>query len=146
MKKTKSGDQGDAAESVGMRLVGKDIMVVDDEVHITGLVDDMLSRYGARVHTAHSVAEAFKRLRSGDYDLVVCDQNLPDMSGQGLYRMMSDVASVPQRFLFITGSGPAATRAGNRPSGSGGVEFLQKPFRMHELVAAIDRLLGDPVN
>jgi CheY-like chemotaxis protein len=134
-----SETEGDS-NGFGMRLVGKDIMVVDDEVHITGLVDDMLTRFGARVQTAHSVAEAFSRLRSGGFDLVVCDQNLPDMSGQGLYGLMANVASMPRRFLFITGSG--SVKAGNRLEAGAGVDFLQKPFRMHELVAAIDRLLG----
>lgn len=139
-------DETEAVSSgLGMRLVGKDIMVVDDEVHITGLVDDMLSRFGARVQTAHSVAEAFSRLRSGGFDLVVCDQNLPDMSGQGLYGLMANVASMPQRFLFITGSG-SAIKTGSRPEAGEGVDFLQKPFRMHELVEAIDRLLGQELD
>jgi len=143
--KVKDGVEECTSGGVGMRLVGKDIMVVDDEVHITGLVDDMLSRYGARVQTAHSVAEALTRLRARGVDLVICDQNLPDMSGHGLYRLVANIASEPQRFLFITGSG-TPVRASAAGIGGGGVEFLQKPFRMQELVAAIDRLLSRELN
>lgn len=138
-----SGAAHKTTEGVGLRLMGKRIMVVDDEIHITGLVDDMLSRFGARVQRAHSGAEALSALRAASVDLVVCDQNLPDLSGPGLYKLLTDSPSgPPQRFLFITGS-LGGGRGSHTPDDAASVDFLQKPFRMHDLVVAIERLLDE---
>ena len=69
------------APSTGETLRGKSIMVIDDEVTITDLIDDYLSRFGAEVEFFNSGAEAFERLCSNTYDAVVCDQRMPSVNG-----------------------------------------------------------------
>ncbi len=92
------------APSLGEVLSGKSVMVIDDEVTITDLIDDYLGRFGADVEFFHSGAEAFERLCAKSYDVVVCDQRMPGVNGQSLYRMVESVnPDLALRFIFVTG-------------------------------------------
>ncbi len=130
----------EAGGSVG-RLRGKDVIVVDDEVHITEFVCDVLQRQGARVQVANSGSEAYEKIRSKHFDLIVCDQHMPGLSGQSLYRLVENGdSSAPNRFLFITGD--VVHSEGSRFSAQNGVTFLRKPFRTKELLETIDHLFN----
>jgi signal transduction histidine kinase len=131
----------DAGASLGRCLRGRDVIVVDDEVHITEFVHDVLARHGARVQIANSGSEAYERIRNKHFDLIVCDQNMPGLSGQSLFRLVeSGDPNAPDRFLFITGEvGPIDTR---QFYGQNGVQLLRKPFRIQELLEAVDYLFS----
>jgi signal transduction histidine kinase/ActR/RegA family two-component response regulator len=125
---------------LGRCLRGKDVMVVDDEVHITEFVYDVLTRHGARVVIANSGSQAYEKMRSKHFDLVVCDQHMPGLSGQSLYRLVeSGDPSAPERFLFITGDVVASNRQFYAQNGA---HFLRKPFRIQELLEAVDHLFS----
>lgn len=66
----------------GESLRGKSILVIDDEVHITELISDVLVRYGAEIEVAGLGVKALERLKDGSYDVVVYDQRMPGLSGQ----------------------------------------------------------------
>jgi CheY-like chemotaxis protein len=110
-------------------------------VHITEFVNDVLARHGARVQIANSGSEAYERIRNKHFDLIVCDQNMPGLSGQSLFRLVeSGDPNAPDRFLFITGEvGPIDTR---QFYGQNGVQLLRKPFRIQELLEAVDYLFS----
>lgn len=131
----------DAGLSIGRCLRGKDVMVVDDEVHITELVNDILTRHGARVQVANSGTEAYEQMRKRHFDLVICDQHMPGLSGQSLFRLIeSGDPTAPKRFLFITGD---AVSSDNRHFyAQNGVHFLRKPFRIQELLEAVEALFS----
>ena len=130
--------QQDSESSTGQGrcLRGKDVMVVDDEVHITEFVYDVLSRHGARVQTANSGAEAYEKMRKKHFDLIVCDQHMPGLSGQSLYRLVErNEPSAPGRFLFVTGDVVSSNRQFYAQNGA---HFLRKPFRIQELLEAVE--------
>jgi signal transduction histidine kinase len=131
----------DAGLGIGRCLRGKDVMVVDDEVHITELVSDVFTRHGARVQIANSGTEAYEKMRTKNFDLVVCDQHMPGLSGQSLFRLIeSGDPTAPKRFLFITGD---AISSDNRHFyAQNGVHFLRKPFRIQELLEAVEALFS----
>jgi signal transduction histidine kinase/ActR/RegA family two-component response regulator len=129
--------------SAGRHLQGKNMLVVDDEVHITEFVYDALTRNGAHVQIANSGSEAYELLRTRHFDLVLCDQNMPGLSGQSLYRLVegSNPEGSPQ-FLFITGDILAAEA--RLFFSQTGVSFLKKPFRTQELIEAVNRMFDGP--
>jgi len=57
------------------------VLIVDDEEMIRLLYRKELSRSGYNVDTASSGLEAIKKVSQGDFDVVVLDIELPDMSG-----------------------------------------------------------------
>lgn len=130
----------DCDPGAGRELRGKTVMVVDDDPHITELIDDVLTRHGAVVETAHSGSEAYDCFKTKPYDLIICDRHMPGLSGQGLYRLVQEIDPEAKRFLFITDDTAASDT--RQFFSEHGVQFLKKPFKIQELLEAIDSLFG----
>ena len=137
---TESFEIPDSQPSQGNSIRGKSIMVVDDEVTITELIDDFLGRLGAEVEFFNSGAAAFDRLSVKSYDAIVCDQRMPGVNGQSLYRMVEALdPDLARRFVFVTGDVLSdATRQFFRQTNA---HHLRKPFRLEELQQAIEQVL-----
>ena len=127
--------------SQGQGLRGKQILVIDDEIHITELIFDVLARQGARIDLANSGVEALDQIKKKNYDVIVCDQRMPGVSGQRLYRLVESLnPELRHRFLFVTGD--VVNAQTKRFFTQAGVQYIRKPFRIHELVDAIEALLN----
>ncbi|HYR43678.1 MAG TPA: ATP-binding protein [Terriglobia bacterium] len=136
-----------ARSSEGQSLRGKQILVIDDEIHITELIFDVLARQGARIDLANSGVEALEQIKKKNYDVIICDQRMPGVSGQRLYRLVESLnAELRHRFLFVTGD--VVNDQTKRFFQQAGVQYLRKPFRIQELVDAIEGLLNrsQPLN
>ena len=125
----------------GQCLRGKQILVIDDEIHITELIFDVLSRQGARIDLANSGVEALEQIKKKNYDVIICDQRMPGLSGQRLYRMVESLnPDLQHRFLFVTGD--VVNDQTKRFFLQAGVQYVRKPFRIQELVEAIEKVLS----
>jgi nitrogen-specific signal transduction histidine kinase len=129
-----------ARVSHGEYLRGKQILVIDDEIHITELMFDVLTRQGARIDLANSGVEALEQIKKKNYDVIICDQRMPGVSGQRLYRLVESLnPDLRNRFLFVTGD--VVNAQTKHFFTQAGVLYIRKPFRIHELVDAIEGLL-----
>ena len=126
--------------ATGTTLKGKSIMVIDDEVTITELIDDLLTRYGANVDFFKSGAAAFDQLCVKSYDAIVCDQRMPGVNGQNLYRMVESLnPQMARRFLFVTGD--VLNERTKQFFAQTGTRYLRKPFRLDDLLHAVEGVL-----
>jgi CheY-like chemotaxis protein len=122
-------------------LRGKNILVIDDEVHITELIFDVLVCQGARIDLANSGADALNHIKNKEYDVIICDQRMPGISGQRLYRLVESLnLDMRNKFLFVTGD--VVNTQTKRFLEQAGVQFLRKPFKIQELVEAIEGILS----
>jgi CheY-like chemotaxis protein len=111
------------------------IMVVDDEPMVRQLVTAVLSTSGYKVVDAGSSDQALRLLEANpDLDLLVTDVVMPDGNGCDLAEDMRK-RKPDLRVLFISGYEPAE----NRPIPS--AWFLQKPFRIPELLERVRKIL-----
>lgn len=132
-------------------LVGKRVLVVDDEPIICNLLEGILSSAGLVVEVANSGPEALRLFRENRYDLVTLDVMMPGMDGTELHCAISRVygfgrpvpESLPQRLppvLVITGHAQQAVLkdviVGERVVG-----FLQKPVSAEQLLTIVTDLL-----
>jgi len=125
----------------GNFLSGKQILVIDDEVHITELVFDVLTRQGAGIDVANSGAEALERIKNKNYDVILCDQRMPGLSGQRLFGVVAALdPEIRHRFLFVTGDVVNAQTKAFFAEAE--VQYIRKPFRLHELIDAIEGLVN----
>jgi two-component system NtrC family sensor kinase len=116
------------------------ILVVDDESSIQTLLRDVLSMDGHRVDVASSGAEALRSMYDRQYDLIITDIKMPEMSGPDFYRRVRDIdREQAERMVFITGDTVnVATR-----------QFLQKisnpclvkPFKVADIREIVERQL-----
>jgi DNA-binding response OmpR family regulator len=119
------------------------ILVVDDEEPILQLVRETLERSGYRVDTAANCRDALSRVKSGSYDLVILDLLLPDMNGFVLSQEISRVRPrLKERILFISAVLFGKNTVEHLSSMGGG--FLPKPFEIDSLLAAVERISGQP--
>jgi len=72
------------AEMPAVEAKQKSILVAEDSITSRTLLKNILEGAGYRVETSVDGVDAFTKLRSGDFDLVVSDVDMPRMNGFGL--------------------------------------------------------------
>jgi len=117
------------------------ILFVDDEKPLTDIGQEMLESCGFEVVTRTSSIEALEafRFRPRDYDLVITDQTMPNMTGMELAREILKIrADMP--IILCTGFSDAVSYDRLRDLGIG--DFIMKPILKHDLIASISRQLS----
>ncbi len=113
---------------------------MEDEKAILEVSRVILESFGYTVLTAGTPAEAIRlaETHQGPIDLVVTDVILPQMNGKDLSQRLRSL--LPRmKFLFI--SGYTADVIDHHGLLDPGVQFLSKPFAIHELAAKIRAVL-----
>jgi two-component system NtrC family sensor kinase len=99
-----AGAGSGAAQPSNSNRAGKRVLVVDDEEWILTMTRTVLEEDGYLVDVALDADEALSAVASNRYDLLVCDQKMPGLSGSQLYeRLQIDDPKLADRFLFMTG-------------------------------------------
>lgn len=113
------------------------ILVVEDDRDVALGLKEVLTGRGHGVELASNTAEALALMRDRPIDMAVLDVSLGQESGYGLCREIRRSSDMP--ILFLTArSGEADLVEG---FGSGGDDYLTKPFRVRELTARVEALL-----
>jgi two-component system cell cycle sensor histidine kinase/response regulator CckA len=113
------------------------ILVVDDEQLVARAVAHELERERLEVLVAESGREALEILeRDRDFDLVLCDLMMPEMSGPDLYEAARRLDSgLIRRFAFM--SGGAFTERAARFLEHVPNPRIAKPFHVRDLLALV---------
>jgi two-component system, chemotaxis family, chemotaxis protein CheY len=122
------------------RIEDKKVLIVDDDASMRALIRRMLGRMKiTNMIEAEGGEQALKRLKTAPIDLVICDWNMPGMSGLELYgRARSFNPNLP--FLMLTGrADPESQIAAKR---AGIAAYMVKPISPVELKIKISFLLG----
>jgi CheY-like chemotaxis protein/PAS domain-containing protein len=122
------------------------ILVVDADENVRGAAHSLLERYGCVVETAHDGAEALYMVRAlteGEYDAVIADIRLPDMTGYEFMLKLQEVMD-PAPLVLMTGFGwdPGHSLVKARQAGLQAV--LYKPFRLDQLLNAVEQIIKSP--
>ena len=118
------------------------ILCVDDDPAILELLQAVLSSEGHELALAPNGGEALQLIMNRDFDLVIADMMLPDLSGAEIIRATKATApGMPT--LGISAAADPAVEAEALDAGVG--RFLRKPFLVADLlseVRLIDSLRG----
>jgi len=116
------------------------VLLVDDEEAVRHVGASMLQHAGFDVITAHDGHEAVDlfRRRRNDVDCVLLDLAMPGLDGVETFRELRRIRSDVQVVLT---SGYSEQEAVNRFSGKKLAGFVQKPFRLVELMDVIKRAM-----
>ncbi len=117
------------------------LLVVDDDPEMRALLADVLVDTGYAVVEAANGAEALIRLRSESFAAIVMDKNMPGLSGLDLLPGLRTICPETP-VILITAFGDVATYLDAMEKGA--FAYLFKPFRMDELVQALERALPSP--
>ena len=118
------------------------ILLVDDEGIIVRVEQKMLERLGYQitVHTGSLDALDAFRANPGDYDLVISDMGMPDMTGMQLAR---ELISIRPGIPIIICTGFKDDRDEQRGKALGIKGFLMKPVATGDLTEMVRRVLDE---
>ncbi len=120
--------------SAGLR-----ILVVDDEPHILHYMHATLEGWGHSVEVARDGGRALVQIAADEFDVIITDLRMPDMSGREFYdALRRDRPELIRRIVFSTGDTVRGDtleflEAQGRPC-------LQKPFSLVELRQVLGQL------
>ncbi len=128
------------AEREGGAVVGKSILLVEDEADIREMVELALSRAGFEARVAADTTQARRAIEQARPDLVLLDWMLPGVSGLEFARKLrrhDSTRDIP--IIMLTAKG----EEGDRLSGfdAGADDYVVKPFSVKELTARIRAVL-----
>jgi CheY-like chemotaxis protein len=118
------------------------VLVVDDDRPVRELAARMLQEAGYDTIQAIDGQDAWRQLRRapGKVEAVVSDVVMPNMTGTELLaRVQADFPGLP----VVLMSGYSADDLRARGLEQYPVPLLTKPFEQDELVAAVNRILGE---
>ncbi len=115
------------------------ILVIDDEESMCNFMEIMLAREGYQVDTANSGKEGLALLRESDYDLVLADLNMPEMSGIDVLREIKTFKS-DQDLIVMTAYASVDTAIEAMKQGA--VDYITKPFKVDEIKLAIEKSIN----
>jgi len=117
------------------------VLLIDDDELFARTVKRGLSGV-CEVVVAHHGIEALDWLDADDrYDAVLLDLHMPGLDGISVYeRIVTEHPSLAEKLLFVTG---AYSPAESEFLDVVGNETLHKPFKMRDLLVAVDRVLYD---
>jgi DNA-binding NtrC family response regulator len=121
--------------------MGKSILVVDDDRLIRSFISTILREDGHRVEEAGSGQSGMEKFQATDFDLVVTDLRMPDLSGLDLIREGRKLRP-ESRWIIITAYGSISNAVEAMKVGAS--DYLTKPFGSpEELRHVVRRVLRE---
>ncbi|MBV1869057.1 MAG: response regulator [Marinosulfonomonas sp.] len=118
------------------------VLVVDDMTVSRQILLQLLEHMGVQnVRSAAGGVDAMLSLERWPADIVVCDMNMPDMTGLQLLQHLRGDAT-HQRVGFVMTSGEDDSDMIQEAWHEGMDQFLPKPFEMDSLITCLEGVAG----
>lgn len=114
------------------------ILLVEDDPTTSRSIEMMLGHANLNVYCADLGEDGIDLAKLYDYDLILLDLNLPDMSGHEVLRQLR-LARIETPILILSGADDTDSKL--KGFGFGADDYLTKPFHREELVARIHAII-----
>lgn len=115
------------------------ILVADDDPQMQLAIKSSLTRLGYDVTVAANGKDAFDLVNGGNFELIISDQRMPEMTGQELLLAIQEKGiAIP--FIMITAYGTVNQAVEAMQLGA--TDFITKPFDTNDLERVIERVLS----
>ncbi len=132
-----------AEPSVVPSLVGRRVLLVEDNELNQRVATKILERAGAVVVTAGNGREGVERARTEPFDVVLMDIQMPEMDGyEAAWRIRHDLGIPDERLPIVALTATALTDEQRRGRASGMTDFILKPFRPDLLCRRVAGILA----
>ena len=109
------------------------ILIVEDDPNIAKLMEATVAIGGYESELCDNGSDAFDKIEGGNYDLILLDVMLPDMSG---FEIMRKRTNTDAPVIFITAKQELTDKV--RGLRLGAEDYIVKPFEAMELLARIE--------
>jgi DNA-binding response OmpR family regulator len=134
-----SGRPGVAVRDVARPQPVARLLVVDDDDDMRALLRRTLESDGYEVAERDRGTHVLEALRGSSFDLIVLDKEMPGLNGLDLLPLLRrEFPQLP--VVFVTAFGGRQVEASALRLGA--ASYLEKPFRLGQLLDAIDGLIS----
>ena len=113
-------------------------LLIEDDASLAQSIELMLRSESIVSYTTDTGEEGVDLAKLYDYDVILLDLNLPDMSGYDVLRRMR-VAKVETPVLILSGMGGIEDKVKGLSQGAD--DYVVKPFHRDELIARINAIV-----
>jgi CheY-like chemotaxis protein len=121
-------------------MLGREVLVVDDDEAIRLMLMEVLESSGYRVRTAANGREALEEVERRPPAVVVLDAIMPEMDGPTFLKEQRRRPALPHVPTVVISAYPE--RAETAMAELGVEAFLPKPFRLEELVRLLEQVVS----
>lgn len=123
-------------------LAALPLLLIEDERSVMDFIRAALERNGYACTTASSAAEGIRLLENGVFGGIISDMRTPGgASGADVHEwILTHRPQLRDRILFITGD--TVNEDTMRTLVQTGAPYIEKPFRVVELVRTVEKLFG----
>ena len=114
------------------------LLLVEDDPTTSRSIELMLTHANLNVYCTDLGEDGVDLAKLYDYDLILLDLNLPDMSGHDVLRQLR-MARIDTPILILSGSDDTDNKI--KGFGFGADDYMTKPFHREELVARIHAII-----
>ncbi|MDV7141507.1 response regulator transcription factor [Tropicimonas sp. TH_r6] len=114
------------------------VLLVEDDPATAKSIEMMLTHANLNVYSTDLGEEAIDLAKLYDYDLILLDLGLPDMTGHEVLRQLR-LARIETPTLILSGADDTDNKI--KGFGFGADDYLTKPFHREELVARIHAII-----
>ena len=115
------------------------VLLVDDETDLRMNLKEALTLDGYRVEDAADAAAALEILAGRHFPVVITDLNMP--GGPSGFQLIEAVKALDPLTLCVVITGYASMETAIKAVKYGAYDFVQKPFKLEEIEAVLDRAL-----
>ncbi|WP_272700278.1 response regulator [Desulfovibrio sp. Fe33] len=112
------------------------VLLIDDEVEFLEALSERMEIRGMDVTTADNADNAVNAIKSGDYDAIVLDLQMPDMNGIEMLKVIKK-GNPDMQVILLTGQ--ATLEAGIQAMKLGAMDFMEKPADIDALTDKIKK-------
>ncbi|WFS63721.1 response regulator [Pseudodesulfovibrio thermohalotolerans] len=112
------------------------VLLIDDEVEFLEALSERMEIRGMDVTTAENADNAVNAIKSGDYDAIVLDLQMPDMNGIEMLKVIKK-GNPDMQVILLTGQ--ATLEAGIQAMKLGAMDFMEKPADIDALTDKIKK-------
>jgi DNA-binding response OmpR family regulator len=113
------------------------LLLIDDDAELCSMMQEFFAENGHRVTAVHNGRDGLARALEGQYDLVILDVMLPQISGFTLLHQIRRQSAVP--VIMLTARAHRSDRIEGLDKGAD--DYLVKPFDPDELLSRIRAVL-----
>ncbi len=115
------------------------ILLADDDADQRRLLSDLLTPQGFLLDEAEDGVEAVEKLQTTDYDLLLLDVKMPNMTGMDVLKFIRE-RGLSCQVIVVTGVSDISLAIESIKHGAD--DFIAKPYRIDNLLDSINRVLA----
>ncbi|MEO6269241.1 MAG: response regulator [Lautropia sp.] len=116
------------------------VLIVDDDPDAAAGLAELVDRQGHDARVAHDGRSAIRWMRNDEFQLVLLDIGLPDMSGYEVARRLTLLGE--RRISIVALTGFSSDEDLRRSDGAGLDAHIVKPCRSDQLVVILEQVMA----